>query len=89
MSKKPKVFYGIDEKEIKEEKKSFDYEKKLVKSYTTVYNVKTKEYELLTILIDLEELTSEIEISKLRGADSKARALYEVQKLTNDYFVKG
>jgi len=89
MAKKPQVFYGVDSTPEVKEEKSFDYEKKLVKSFTCVYNIKTKEYELLTIIVDLEELTSEIEVSKIRGADSKVRAVYEVQRLTNDYFMKG
>lgn len=88
MSKKPSVFYGAPVEPPKQEKQ-LNYEKTLVKAFTIVYNTKSKEYELITINLDLKEDTAEFEMSKIRGADNQARAMYELQKVTNEYFIKG
>lgn len=90
-SKKSEVFYGAEKPKKEEpiEPVVFSYDKKIAKSYTVVYNKKNKQYELITTTIDVVSMTSTSVISLIRGADSKARAMLEVNKLFNSYLIKG
>lgn len=86
MSKKPQVFYGLDKVE-KPVKKEIPYKKTVVKSYTTVYNVETKTYDLVTTITDLETIESKSSISKMRGVDTIQRAIFELQKIISEEMI--
>jgi hypothetical protein len=90
INKKSQVFYGlVDKPEEKKEVVPFEYDKKVAKSFTLVYNTKNKQYELITTVINVEKMTSESTITKMRSCDTKAKALYEIQKMYSEYIIKG
>lgn len=88
LNKKPTVFYGADKIKKEEiEAKEMVYDDNIVSSFMVIYNKKIKAYDLLTNTTNLDTMATTSEITKIRGADTKARAMFELQKVYTKYLI--